>query len=676
MARYTGNLINNNFTYLDVTHTQNAAGNTSTISWVLGWAFRSPTLDRDLDNGDVVIDGSVRYDVPGRLYTFSSNFTTRDLAIASGSYTVTHNSAGYKTVSLSASITPFQNAASSLSASLTLPRIPKPPSAPSITSISNVTSSSARINGTTPTDDGGAAILDYQFQAATNTAFTSGVVTTTGSSSILDIGGLTPGQSYYFRMRARNSLGFSPYSGGTPSAFVGLPAPTFTSWQQNTLGQLVGNWTAPTPATGLTGYRLQLARDAGFTTGVQNIELGNITSHAVAGLAGGRTWHARVAARTAGGTNAYSAGRSQLLILSAGDLDSWTSIGTPPAAVSRYTSEGIRRGTIENRQALFIESLTTAAATLPANTFGIQHTVTGLSVGKAYRYSASAQLADPSAKAVRYQLRVIAEGSAPAVTITTSSTTLGLFEFVADSTSAILQIMLADAVSTAVAVDVFEAVAFTQISLLELATDYPVRLRSTVYESNLANHFDLACNSVGASWYVAKDGVTQFRLPGSALPVSALFSDEATPGALHYVDVNASYDTRGMVNRLDVTNYGVSADGTTELNDNLIVVAQPSIDTYGVRSSRLEVNLWGVAPYDASLSTRLAELLADAAEPRLFVSSFRWNAQQNPAAANDLEVGQRITVQFKNNTQDSQIVHLQHEITPRRWIVTVTVKGL
>jgi hypothetical protein len=676
MARYTGNLINNNFTYLDVTHTQNAAGNTSTISWVLGWAFRSPTLDRDLNNGDVVIDGSVRYNVTGRLYSFSNNFTTRDLAIASGSYTVTHNSAGYKTVSLSASITPFQNAASSLSASLTLPRIPKPPSAPSITSISNVTSSSARINGTTPTDDGGAAILDYQFQAATNTAFTSGVVTTTGSSSTLEIGGLTPGQSYYFRMRAQNSLGFSPYSSGTPSAFVGLPAPTFTSWQQNTQGQLVGNWTAPTPATGLTGYRLQLARDAGFTTGVQNIELGNITSHAVPGLAGGRTWHARVAARTAGGTNAYSAGRSQLLILSAGDLDSWTSIGTPPAAVSRYTSEGIRRGTIENRQALFTESLATAAATLPANTFGIQHTVTGLSVGKAYRYSASAQLADPSAKAVRYQLRVTAEGSAPAVTITTNSTTLGLFEFVADSTSAILQIMLADAVTTAVAVDVFEAVAFTQISLLELATDYPVRLRSTVYESNLANHFDLACNSVGASWYVAKDGVTQFRLPGSALPVSALFSDEAAPGALHYVDVNASYDTRGMVNRLDVTNYGVSADGTTELNENLIVVAQPSIDTYGVRSSRLEVNLWGVAPYDASLSQRMAELLVDAAEPRLFVSSFRWNAQQNPAAANDLEVGQRITVQFKGTAQDSQIVHLQHEITPRRWIITVTVRGL
>ena len=106
------------------------------------------------------------------------------------------------------------------------------------------------------------------------------------------------------------------------------------------------------------------------------------------------------------------------------------------------------------------------------------------------------------------------------------------------------------------------------------------------------------------------------------------------------------------------------------------MVEQSSIDAFGVRSGRLEVNLWDRAPYDESLTDRLGTLLAEAAEPRLFVSSFRWNAQENLPAANALDVGQRITVRFNGVEQDSQIVALQHDITPRRWIITVTLRRI
>lgn len=675
MTRYIGNVIDNNYVFLDITYTQDVATNTTTISWVVGWAFRSPVSDRQLDNGDVHIDGSPRWDVPGRVYNFASNFTPRDMVIASGSYPVVHSATGYKTVTLSASITPFQRVASSLSTSLTLPRIPKTPSSPSALTPGTPGATSVPLSWSAPTDDGGASISSYTVQYATDAAFTAGVGTQSFTGTSGTVTGLAPGQTYHFRVRAVNARGNGAWSLST-SAAVLLPAPTFTSWQQNTAGELVGTWTPPSPATGLTGYRLQLAHDAGFTTGVQNIELGNVTSHAVAGLAGGRIWHARVAARTAAGANTYSAARSQLLVLDAGDLDGWTSYGTLPGSISRYTAEGIRRGTVEGRQALQVESIATAAGTLTATTHGIQRTVSGLTVGKAYRFGAYAQLTDAGALADDYQLNVVGEASAAPVAVTTTRASLGTIEFVADATTATLQIRLAVAVTVPAAADVVERVAFTEISLVELVTDYPVRLRETVYESNLANHFDLACNSAGASWYIAKDGVTRFRLPGSALPVSAVFSDDIAPGALHYIDVNASYDTRGMVNRLDVTNYGVTEDGESEQNENLIVVAQPSIDLYGVRSSRLEVNLWGEPPYDDALSDRLAALLADADEPRLFISSFRWNAQENPAAANALEVGQRITVRFKGIEQDSQILALQHQITPRRWIITVNVRAI
>lgn len=555
------------------------------------------------------------------------------------------------------------------------PRIAKAPGAPAISSISNVTTNSARVNGTAPADDGGATILEYQFQAATDAAFTAGVVTSNNAGATHDVPGLTPGQRYYFRMRARNRRGWSSWSSGTPNVFVGLPAPTLLSWTQNAFGQLVAEWSAPAVTTGLTGYRLQLARDAAFTSGVQNIDLPDQLQHAVSGLAGGRYWHARVAALTAGGVNAYSAGMSALLVLSAGDLDGWTRAGTLPAGMAGFTAEGIRRGTIAGRQALFIENLANAAAELPAGV-GIERVVSGLTIGSAYRFEASAQLSDSAALATEYQLGVVGEGTAAAVTVTDALTPLGSIEFVADAGSVTLQIRLASSVTVPAATDAVERLAISGVELVELATDYPVRLRSTVYESNLANHFDLACNSAGASWYVGKDGVTRFRLPGAALPVSAVFTDESDAGALHYIDVSAAYDTRGMVNRLDVTNYGVDETGEREQNDELVVVSESSIEAYGVRSGRLQVNLWDQSPYDESLSDRLAELLADAAEPRLFISAVRWNAQENLPAANALDVGQRVTVRFNGTEQDSQIVTLQHDVTPRRWIITATLRRI
>ena len=553
------------------------------------------------------------------------------------------------------------------------PRIAKPPSTPPAPWLSNITTNSVRVQGGNPGDDGGAGIDAWEFQAATNPEFTAGVVTQQHNGHTFDLGGLTPGQRYWFRYRCHNRRGWSSY-GGTPNAFVGLPAPTLQSWTQDAFGQLVASWTAPSVNTGLTGYRLQLARDAGFTSGVQNIDLADQLQHAVAGLAGGRYWHARVAARTAGGVNAYSAGSSTLLVLSAGDLDGWQRVGTLPAGMAAFTAEGIRRGTVEGRQALIVENLATSAAELPAG-MGLQRTVSGLIVGRAYRFQASAQLTD-AALAIDYRLRVLGEADAPAVAVSGALTPLGSIEFVADATTATLQLALAQSVTVPAANDLVERVAFSGVQLVELSTDYPVRLRETVYESNLANHFDLACNSAGASWYVGKDGVTRFRLPGAALPVSAVFTDETDDTALHYIDVSAAYDTRGMVNRLDVTNYGVNAEGDREENTELVVVEQTSIDAYGVRSGRLQVNLWDRAPYDESLSDRLAQLLADAAEPRLFISAVRWNAQENMPAANALDVGQRVIVRFNGTEQDSQIVTLQHDVTPRRWIVTATLRRL
>lgn len=547
---------------------------------------------------------------------------------------------------------------------------PTVPSPPSSVTVDQITATSARYifsgNG-----DGGSGIIEWQAQAATNAAFTANVQII-GSNGSTPFTGLLPGNTYHFRSRGRNAVGWSGWS-NTISAYVGLPAPTLNTWAQNSSGGLVATWSAPSTTTGLTGYRLQVARDANFTNGVQNIDVGNVLTATATGLAGGRQYYARVAAVTAGGVNAYSSSLNTMLVLAAGDLDGWTRVGAKPANISYYTTEGIRRGVIGNSQGLYVESLSTGAATLTGGAFGIRKTVTGLTVGKAYRFEAGATL-DGNPLAKSYRLEVVSEVTGSAVTVSLLPTSLGQVEFVADATSVVLRIMLASTVTVPGATDEVERVAFHSIKLLELATDYPQRLRETVFESNLANHLDLACNSVGASWYVGADGVTRFRLPGTALPVTAIFSDEDNDGHLHYIDTAAAYDTRSLVNRLDVTNYGVDAERKNEQNDELVKESEESIEEYGVKTERLETNLWSLPPYDESLNNRLDTILDAQDQAERLITSVTWNAQEDLAMASVLDVGQRITVRFNGTEQNSQIVAIQHDITPTRWLMNLDLR--
>lgn len=548
---------------------------------------------------------------------------------------------------------------------------PTVPGAPTSIGVDELTATTARyrFSGTT---DGGSPITGWQAQCATDAAFTQNVQTV-ASNGTTTFTGLLPGRTYYFRSRGSNAVGWSGWS-NVVSAYVGLPAPTLNTWAQNGTAHLVATWSAPSTTTGLTGYRLQVARDANFSGTVYNYDLGNVLTLAVGGLAGGRIWYARVAAVTAGGVNAYSSPRSSMLVLDAGDLDGWTRIGTKPTNISYITAEGIRRGVSGTNQALWVESLSTGATSIAADVLGIEKTATGLIVGKTYRFEARASIAG-APLATSYRLSVLTEGAAAAVTVG-PDTVLPYLDFVADATTAVLRITLAGAVTVPGATEEVERIAFHTVRLTQAVTDYDQRLRETIYESNLANHLDLACNSVGASWYVGMDGVTRFRLPGSALPVTAVFTDQVDDNALHYVDVTAAYSTRSLTNRLEVTNYGVDAARANEENDELVVTSDPSIVKYGVRSERLETNLWSEVPYDESLNNRLAEILDTNDHTARLISSVKWNAQEDLAMASVLDVGQRIIVRFDGTEQDSQIVALSHDITPERWLITLTLIGV
>ena len=597
--------------------------------------------------------------------------------ILSGQTWIEHEPNGYKTVSIYADAGYDILGATSVSSAIGLPRIPKPPSIPGAPTVGTVTTTSVALSWGGPGDDGGAAVTSYTVQRATDSAFTVGVTETSFPTPAGTVTGLEPGPTYWFRVRANNAAGSSGWS-GPASSTPALPAPTLTGWAQNASAALVATWTPPAITAGVIGYRLQIATDPAFTRNVQNLDTGVTLTQAVTGLTGGRVYYARIAARTNGGVNTYSTSRAAMLVLSAGDLDGWSRTGAPPAGLSTSTAEGLRRGiTLAGQQAIYLESTATADVTVPADTLGMTRTMT-VTPGRTYRVLASitggyTTLGDAQARTYRLAAAGIT-GTAATLATPTGTTSLPPIEFVATAKTVRVAVLLATPVTATAGEDV-ERIAVHTIRLLQLGTDYPQRLRSTVYESSLSNHFDLACNSVGASWYVDRSGVTQFARPGRAQPIAAVFSDHRENGVLEYIDIATAYDTKTTVNRLEATNFGIGEDDLAD-NDTVIIERGASMSLYGTYSERLDVNLYNETPYAGSFTSRLTEILDGHDRPDVLCTSLRWNAQENIAAATALEIGQRILIRFGDTTQDSQIVALNHHLTPTRWIVTIDVLKL
>lgn len=98
---------------------QSEDGNYSTINWQAYFHFNS--ADAQLDNGYASLGGATRWSNGGRVYNFSSNFTTRNLGLASGSFNIGHDGNGNRTLSVGGGVTAFQSGRSESSNSWSLP---------------------------------------------------------------------------------------------------------------------------------------------------------------------------------------------------------------------------------------------------------------------------------------------------------------------------------------------------------------------------------------------------------------------------------------------------------------------------------------------------------------------------------------------------------------------------
>jgi uncharacterized protein (TIGR02145 family) len=183
------------------------------------------------------------------------------------------------------------------------------PSAPTAIGTIDVTSTGFTANWSVAT-----GATAYYLDVATDAGFTSFVSgynnLNVGNVTTFNVTGLSCNTTYYFRVRAFNSCGTSPNSNAiteTTSACCSAPdAPTANAALNVTSFGFTANWSG---VTGATGYYLDVATNASFTsfvTGYNNLNVGNVTIYNVTGLSCNTTYYYRVRAYNACGSSTNS----------------------------------------------------------------------------------------------------------------------------------------------------------------------------------------------------------------------------------------------------------------------------------------------------------------------------------------------------------------------------------
>jgi hypothetical protein len=176
---------------------------------------------------------------------------------------------------------------------------------------------------TAPADNGGTAVTSYTLQRATDSGFTTGVVTTAGLTGLsTTVTGLTNGTPYFFRVYAVNAVSTAAGTGSawrtagasvTPTASATVPgAPTSPIASQQTVQTPTGlklSWTAPASNGGsaITNYSIKYDTVlANMPTDTPVLTGSTATTFNINGLISGATYYFQVAAVNAIGTGPYS----------------------------------------------------------------------------------------------------------------------------------------------------------------------------------------------------------------------------------------------------------------------------------------------------------------------------------------------------------------------------------
>lgn len=549
------------------------------------------------------------------------------------------------------------------------------PSAPRNTSVSRQSDGRFLYDWIAPSNGGGKNRLGYQFVVAKNSSFTDTriVVTTppTWSSALVDLPPSYENQSSYWRIRARNADGYGPWSTAISHIIPGLPgAPTLNSVQQVGDGRVRLAWTkGSTGNATITRHEIRVGLDPQFTAESPQgrTVLGTTTTVDILGLPALDLWF-QVRARNSAGWGPWSNSRGITVTGNVGDLDGWSMLGTPPAGTAPVLGAGLVR-TVDG---LAINFLATSGITSGTKTFNIRRTPTqtGLIAGKKYRLVCDVRR-NGSQYAATASAGLNSSYGSP-VTVGSDWATVQA-DWTATTTSRTLDIRFTvTAPSGAAAGDTVVNAEMRNVRFVEMRESSPYRCGNTVYEGPLATHFDYACNTVGAAWYVDRNNVVQFRHYGDKAGFKAHFTDEPdVADTISYTDISAAYDTRNTATVIRIQNHGRDA-ATGDADDaDYTVINSAAIAQWGRREAGVDMTLYqplGTAP------ARGLEILAETATPQQVVTQIRYNMQDTLGLnAWTFDVQDRILVTFRGTEQPSRILGIHHDLTPTRWMVTLDI---
>lgn len=214
--------------------------------------------------------------------------------------------------------------------------------------------------------------------------------------------------------------------------------------------------------------------------------------------------------------------------------------------------------------------------------------------------------------------------------------------------------------------------AVTDMRVVKVGQADQYALQDVGYESTLLNHFDLACNSVGARWYVTKRGTALFRRTIEDSTPAARFTDSAA-GDVSYTDVDLAYDTRNVVSSLTLSQHGYDPATGNTADESLTFTDDASIARWGSRSSALDTCLYLGAGHENDADQRGRDVLATLRRPKYSVRSFTFNAQSRIDILDALELRTAIAIDYEDIRQQSRVLAIRHSITPTQWMVTVDV---
>lgn len=164
-------------------------------------------------------------------------------------------------------------------ASATTPNVPSAPRFPSATAS---TSSAGRIDvaWSAPSSTGGAPVLGYNLYRSTSSGSET-LAASLGNVLTYADTGLALGQTYYYKVSARNIAAEGPQSTGFSATTANVPSPP-TLTAQNILGNPPGrnqlNWNTPTDGgSPITGYKVYRSTTSGSETLIAT--LGNVHTY-------------------------------------------------------------------------------------------------------------------------------------------------------------------------------------------------------------------------------------------------------------------------------------------------------------------------------------------------------------------------------------------------------------